>query len=129
MPIIRQKFIRRADLQAHPDRLYVFGDNHQRKGLGGQAREMRGEPNAVGIVTKWTPSTVPAAYFDDRDYDKVIVLIDRDLQPIRDALAAGKTVVLPEDGIGTGLARLAESAPRINAWLQSTLAAIESDAS
>jgi redox-sensitive bicupin YhaK (pirin superfamily) len=30
--------------------LFVFGDNLRRTGFGGQAAEMRGEPNAVGIA-------------------------------------------------------------------------------
>lgn len=52
MPIIKIKRFTRADLQAHPARLYVFGDNFQQRGLGGQTKECRGEPNAIGILTQ-----------------------------------------------------------------------------
>ncbi len=40
-------------------------DSVQRHGLAGQAKEMRGEPNAIGVATKWAPSTNPKAFFDD----------------------------------------------------------------
>ncbi|KKL05458.1 hypothetical protein LCGC14_2605850, partial [marine sediment metagenome] len=48
--------ITRQMLRDEPDTLFVFGDNMQRRGLGGQAFAMRGEPNAVGIPTKIFPS-------------------------------------------------------------------------
>lgn len=49
MPVVKQDQIMRRDLLDNQDKLYVFGDNMVRRGFGGQAREMRGEPNAVGI--------------------------------------------------------------------------------
>jgi len=52
MGIRTEKHITRQMLRAEPGTLWVFGDNLQRKGLGGQAKEMRGEPNAIGIPTK-----------------------------------------------------------------------------
>lgn len=52
MIVLHQKFIFREDLQANPDVYYLFGDNVERRGLGGQAKEMRGEPNAIGVATK-----------------------------------------------------------------------------
>jgi hypothetical protein len=52
--------IYRRDLRANPESLYLFGDNTKRVGIGGQAREMRGEPNAVGIATKNAPGSYPA---------------------------------------------------------------------
>lgn len=125
MPIIRQKFIRRADLRANPQRLYVFGDNAVRKGTAGQAGEMRGEPNAIGVVTKWRPSMDIDAFFRDIDFDSVTARMAADLQPIQDALAAGKTVVIPADGLGTGLAQLPQRAPRIYAWLTAAIREME----
>ena len=52
MPVIFMSSITREFVRNHPDFIFVFGDNLAKKGLGGQAREMRGEPNAVGIATK-----------------------------------------------------------------------------
>jgi hypothetical protein len=112
MPIIRQKWIDRKDLKANPDRFYVFGDNVERRGYGGQAAQMRGEPNAIGVVTKWKPSMAPGAFFDDSIQCQILVL--QDLHVVQKVLDEGKTVVVPEDGIGTGLSRLHATAPKLD---------------
>jgi hypothetical protein len=115
MPITYQKWITRQDLRDNRDTFYVFGDNVRRIGYGGQAKEMRGEPNAIGVATKWEPSTRPNAYFNDTLVCKAQV--DRDLIAVQQQLERGKTVVVPADGIGTGLSRLPFVAPRLNAFL------------
>lgn len=116
MTVIFQQWITRADLRANPDKVYVFGDNVQRSGLGGQAKEMRGEPNAIGVVTKWAPSMLPRAFFDDTAACKVPV--ERDLLLVQQALDRGRTVVVPADGIGTGLSRLPKYAPNLDAFIK-----------
>ncbi|MHC2250058.1 DUF7831 domain-containing protein [Bradyrhizobium elkanii] len=116
MPIVRQKWITREDLNANPTKIYVFGDNVERRGYGGQAKEMRGEPNAIGVATKWKPSMAASAFFDDSIECQVIVM--RDLNDVQSALNAGKTVVVPEDGIGTGLSRLFATAPKLDAFIK-----------
>jgi len=120
MPVIFQQRIYRADLQANRKTLYLFGDNTARSGYGGQAEACRGEPNAVGIVTKHNPSTRPGAFFDDRDFERNTAQIDRDLTRAFDHLHANplNIVVIPLDGIGTGLSDLAQRAPRTFAHLQ-----------
>ncbi|MCJ2128459.1 hypothetical protein [Methylobacterium sp. E-045] len=120
--------ITRAMLRAEPDTLFVFGDNLLRKGLGGQAKEMRGEPNAVGIPTKREPTMRPAAFFSDNRSSEVefIHASEPDIARLRAHLMKGGTVVLPEDGIGTGLADLERRSPRIWARLQSDLAELAS---
>lgn len=110
MPLVHQKLIRRADLRANPESLYVFGDNLERWGLGGQAYAMRGESNAVGIPTKRSP----AVFLTDDDYDAVLPIWTADFNLLAWALKAGRTVVWPADGIGTGLAALPDRAP--NLW-------------
>ncbi len=117
--IIYQSRIYRADLRANPDVLYVFGDNAIRKGLGGQAGEMRGEPNSRGVATKWYPSTDPFAFFQDFQYDKAIKIIDEDMFDILLALRFHRTVVYPLDGIGTGLSELPTRAPKIFEYIKS----------
>ncbi len=52
MTLLYIKKYTRAYIRAHPDWLFVFGDNMMRRGFGGQAAEARGEPNAIGIATK-----------------------------------------------------------------------------
>jgi hypothetical protein len=121
MPILYQKFIFRADLRANPNVLYLFGDNLKRAGLGGQAKEMRGEPNAVGIATKKFPHMGDHAYFNDADYVVNCAGIDVDLNPAYNAVRLGQLVVIPLDGLGTGLSELPERAPRTNAYLVNQL--------
>lgn len=48
--------------------IYLFGDNLLRKGLGGQAKEMRGEPNTLGIVSKKYPSNSLSSFYSDGDF-------------------------------------------------------------
>ena len=89
----------------------MFGDNLLRIGYGGQARVARGEMNAIGIVTKASPST----YFTDTAED-----FNASKQPIVQAfvilaqhLRNGHDVVWPKDGVGTGLVQLNVRAPEI----------------
>ena len=113
--------IERADLRTNPDTRFVFGDNYMRKGLGGQAKEMRGEPNAIGIATKWAPSRHASAFFNDARFDFNAGIIDRDLALIEQALTSGRTIVFPMSGIGTGRASLEDEAPRTWAHLNAGL--------
>lgn len=120
--VLFQKRIYREDLQANPDVLYVFGDNLKRVGLGGQAKEMRGEPNAIGVATKRAPDDLTSSFFYDNEFEEVIDLLWQDFKPITEALLAGKTVVFPLDGLGTGLSRLPETAPKVDRALKTMIA-------
>lgn len=123
------KRYRRADLQANPRTLYVFGDNVSTLGRGGQARECRGEPNAVGIPTKWHPTTDEGAYFCNDDLAKVSPRIKAEFRRLAAHLAAGGDVAWPADGIGTGLAQLPQRAPLIASYLDRCLAHLSRGAS
>ena len=118
MPLIFQKMIYRTDLKANPDWLYVFGDNLARRGLGGQAAQMRGEPNAIGVPTKKLPSLTHDAFFTDEEYEANKAVLQEEFNKIFAALREGKTVVFPEDGIGTDRAQLAQRAPKTYKALQ-----------
>lgn len=98
MPLLLQHRIYRADLRANPDVLYVFGDNEIRRGLGGQAAEMRGEPNAVGVATL----RAPGVFWTETETARQCGVIDADLTPAFAALVAGRPVVFPLDGVGSG---------------------------
>ncbi len=117
MPIEIVHRYSRAMLKARPDDLFVFGDNMLRQGLGGQAAECRGEPNAVGVPTKHKPSWDSDAFFSDADFTHVKPVIDAECRKLARHLRQGGTVVLPADGIGTGRAKLSEKAPRIRRYL------------
>lgn len=121
--VLRPTHIRRADVIVNRDHLYVFGDNMEGRGLGGQAREMRGEPNAIGVPTKWRPGRADRDYFTDAD------LKDRDVwhaihgafQRIRAVLADGRTVVIPAAGLGTGLSELPTRAPKMHLMIEDAI--------
>lgn len=115
MPVILQKFITRQDLRDNPDKIYVFGDNEMRQGLGGQAGQMRGEPNAHGIATLKMPE-----FWTDAEYYRQCQILDRDFAPLFRAKSEGRTIVLPADGIGTGIADLERRAPQTFQYLQNS---------
>lgn len=115
MPLILMKRYTRQTIRANPDWLFVFGDNFEHKGYGGQARHARGEPNAIGIPTKHWASNLDGSFLTDdllEQWEKATAHIWDDLE---DCLIEDGTVVWPSDGIGTGLARLPEQAPLIAA--------------
>ena len=111
--VIFAAWIDRADLRAEPDARFVFGDNSIRQGLGGQAASMRGEPNAIGVATKWFPGGGADQFFSD-DGPAALRLIDGDIDLVVAALAEGRTVYLPADGLGTGLSQLPTRAPKLH---------------
>jgi len=120
--LILQSRIYRADLRANPSVLYVFGDNDQRYGLGGQAKEMRGEPNAIGVATLWAPGV----FYSDANAVRQNAIIDHDMTPLFKALKADRVVVFPLDGIGTGLADLERQSPLTWRHLHGRVAALKS---
>lgn len=126
MPIAYQRVILRDHLRANPTNLYVFGDNAKREGLRGQAEAMRGEPNAVGVATKWRPAAAEDAFFTDADYLEATTLILADLQPVYRHLLNQGTVIWPMDNIGTGLSQLSKKAPRIWTFLEQARMELES---
>ena len=111
MPIVLVRRYIRAELKANPDRLFAFGDNLDGRGFGGQAAQARGEPNAVGIVTKRSPSMKPSAFLRDCDLAEVFPLWREAFGRLNDHLFAGGVVVWPRDGVGTGRAELATRSP------------------
>lgn len=121
MPVIRQKKIQSFDLHANPTVLYLFGDNDQRAGYGGQAREVRGFPNAVGVRTKRAPTLATEDFWSDKTLEENKAKIDEDLAPVKEHLKVGGIVIVPADGIGTGLASLREHAPRTFSYLEGEL--------
>jgi len=125
MPIEKVARYSRDDLRRRPDALFVFGDNMKRVGMGGQAKACRGEPNAIGIPTKWSPSMFPSAFFKDVDLARVRPTLDRVFDRLQMHLQSGGTVVLPADGVGTGLAELPTRAPAIHAYITDRIAQLD----
>ena len=126
MPVLIQSWIEREDLRRNPEVLYVFGDNVARKGFGGQAKAMRGEPNAVGVRTKNSPLMARTAFFTD-DPDDVETqnrLIDQDFVRLFAHVKTGGIVVWPADGVGTGLSALPKHSPTTYAHIEEKLASL-----
>lgn len=127
--VIRLQTINRAMVQSDRDTLFVFGDNMQGRGLGGQAAAMRGEPNTIGVPTKWAPERKSAAYFsdDDRLNRDVWHAISDAFDMIRKGLDAGRNVVIPAAGLGTGLAELPTRAPKLHAMIETAIASLHEE--
>lgn len=127
MLIIKQKMIYRSDLRANPQILYIFGDNLMREGIGGQAKEMRGEPNAFGIATKRRPQHGHFADYMHDNQEDAWNAVNADFLALRKKCATVhdfstdigshftpyQAIIVPDDGIGTGLARLPDFAPKL----------------
>ena len=121
MTIIYQHRIYRKDLKANPSIIYLFGDNEARAGYGGQAKECRGEPNAVGIATKRAPSRAHDAYWSDDDYDRCAAIIRSDFEPVITHWKSNGLIIVPSDGLGTGLSELPTRAPRLLSLIETTI--------
>ncbi len=125
--IIRQKIITRNEVRRYRECIYVFGDNMLRRGLAGQAKEMRGEPNTIGIPTKRFPTNTYNAFFTNTDWDNALIrnAIMFAISDIKSALYDNTDVIIPADGIGTGLAQLDRYAPVIFDYIQGEIAMME----
>lgn len=121
-PVERMRFITRETVRANRDKLFLFGDNLEHRGYGGQAAAMRGEPNAVGIPTKKSPSYNAGAFFTDLEFNQNKAAIDAAFAAITNSAADSiRAIVIPSDGLGTGRAQLDTRAPRTFAYLQKRL--------
>lgn len=119
--------VTRAEINSNPKTLYIYGDNTERKGYGGAAKEMRplngDNPNSFGIASKKAPATKPGDYFTDAELEQNKQIIKADTDKIIRELMTGKynKVVIAPIGIAGGLADLENKAPQTFAYLQSQL--------
>lgn len=124
----RKRYITQEYVRANRDKLFLFGDNLERRGFGGQAAAMRGEPNAIGIPTKKSPSYKEDAFFSDAEFEHNKAAIDAAFGEIANAITElTRSIVIPSDGLGTGRAQLAKRAPRTFAYLQERLTELASE--
>lgn len=112
----------REDCKRRSDCLFIFGDNWLRAGFGGQA-VIRPAKNAIGIITKKTPSHNKSAYYYDKDFTEYCNELDKDLRAAQETFKTGgyKVFGWPLAGIGTGLAKLPVTAPTCFYYLQSCI--------
>lgn len=109
-------WITRDMVRAEPEARFVFGDNIARAGFGGQAAAMRDEPNSIGVATKRFPGADEGDFFSDLDADAWAVIED-DIDQVAAALAEGRAVYVPRDGLGTGLSELPTRAPGLHRYI------------
>jgi Txe/YoeB family toxin of Txe-Axe toxin-antitoxin module len=95
------------DTKTYSHYLFIFGDNDLKQGKKGQSI-IRDQPNTIGIPTKKKPSSYPSSYYYDTEYEENIKKIDKAFEEILSRLKNEdfKGIILPENGIGTGLAKL-----------------------
>jgi len=115
-------FITRQHIRDNPTTLFLFGDNVSEAGMGGMAKEFRGEPNTHGIPTKWLPSMFDGAFFEDKDYPRICFLIAEQSQTIVKLMDGHNLQFLHiPNGIGEGLAEMDRRAPKSFAFLTHSL--------
>lgn len=113
-------YITRKYIQNHPNILFLFGDNDQRRGLGGMAKDFRGEPNVFGIRTKHAPLRAHWAYYTDTDLEKNRASILQDIASVVRKMQNYRAIWIPKS-LGTGLASLQSTAPRTLEFLKGQL--------
>lgn len=115
-------FWTRKDVENNPDKVFLFGDNFEDAETGyvpsSTQAVIRGLPNAIGISTKNDRGTKESSYLTDADFNTFKQRVDEQIQKAKES---GKTIVIPEDGIGTGKAQLKERAPKLFEFLQQEL--------
>lgn len=130
MMITKIKRITRSYVKENLDKIFLFGDNLQQTGFGGQAKEMRGELNAVGIPTKKKPTMEEDAFFTDDEFWDNVRNIDNafcQIWKVKPDFDIKKDIlVVPSNGLGTGLAKLPEKAPDTWDYINQRLREFES---
>ena len=116
MKIIVEDFFSVATCRENPKKLYVFGDNLDRVGKGGQAM-IRDEPNTFGLATKYN---VAESFSDDKLGFNVQNILD-ECESLARMGESYDAIVFPSRGLGTGLAALQALAPRTFLLLCSAL--------
>jgi hypothetical protein len=117
--IIQNKYYNVPDVRKHNDYLYIFGDNDVGVGKGGQAI-IRDEPNAIGIPTKKEPNNRETAFYTDLEFEENKKKIHLSIVKVLKEFMKSKytTLVLPAGGLGTGLSKLPEKAPKTFKYLE-----------
>ncbi|KAF2073552.1 hypothetical protein CYY_005137 [Polysphondylium violaceum] len=107
-------------VQSTPKSLYIFGDNDKKIGRKGQAC-IRFCKNAIGIPTKKGPYLYESSFYTDDEYIDNVLKIDLHIDKIVKISVNYNHIVLPEAGLGTGLAQLNTRAPRTFEYLEKAL--------
>lgn len=121
-------WVDRNKIQENPDKVYLFGDNDARVGLGGQADACRGLPNTIGIATKKLPTMAEEAFYTDDELSINKAKVDKDMAKALEALLEGKTIAIPKDGFGSGSSELPTRAPKTLRYIERWIEVLETTA-
>jgi hypothetical protein len=125
-------FWSQKDCENKSDYLFIFGDNDMGFGKGGQAI-IRDYHNAVGIPTKKYPSFKNDSFYTDKELEinkhKITTAVDSILGTLRNNSNTYRGIFLPENGLGTGLAKLDKRAPKTFAFLNKEIERLKSEVS
>ena len=116
--------ISREYVQSHPDEIFVYSENYLREGYGEESKEMRGEPNTVGIVTRKKSGTTEDSFFNDLEFEENKIKINEGIKEIISFIDEGKKINFPTQGIGTDSSQLKLRAPKTYEFLIQTLKAL-----
>lgn len=109
---IQEEWYSPKQCQENPNKIYIFGDNSIFKGKAGQAN-IRNCTNSFGIPTKRFPTMEANAFMRDtpKDYEYINVEFKTLKKIIENKMY--DTIVFPKDGLGTGLAKMPETSPKL----------------
>ena len=110
--IIDREWYSKEKCKVNSKWLYIFGDNRERVGCGGQAI-IRYEPNSYGIATKIDPGT----YFTDESLRYNKLTINRDIKYLIKEAKKYEAIVFPYMGLGTGLSQMQVKCPQTFLYL------------
>ena len=106
----------REHCRTNPTTLFIFGDNLQRYGEGGQAI-IRRQTNTIGLATKKKPENSEESYFTDIEYEENCKIIEEDIQRIKEYSKDYKSVAFAQFGLGTGLSDMPRKCPKTFCYL------------
>ncbi len=108
------------DVMKNSHKYFVFGDNCERWGKGGQAI-IRDLKNTIGIRTKKKPDNLSTSFLNDIEYEDNCQLILEDILLIKEKILLSQDIVLSKNGYGTGLAKMSERSPETFNYLNDCL--------
>ena len=88
-------------LDTHPEAIFVFGDNLERRGTGGAAKLRDYNGQTYGFITKKTPKHDLSAYYTVEEYRDVFEV---ELSRLRNRILSSPDRIFYVSKLGAGLA-------------------------
>ena len=97
---MEEVFITREYLIANTNHVFVFGDNLERRGLGGAAK-FRNFSNTYGFITKKQPYNFDESFYTPEEYKEVY---QKEIDALRGLMMTNPNVIYLISKLGAGLA-------------------------